>query len=188
MSDTLRAFIAVELPEAAVLYAMKVQEVLKTYRFKARWIPPENMHLTLKFLGDIVSGDAEKIGEALGEAARNDGPIRLAAGGLGGFPGIKKPRVIWCGLKGDTEALVRLQSRLDALLSAFGFPKGKRVFQGHLTLGRVKGGIDPKKMLDAVKEIGTLDPVEFTADTITLFRSDLKPSGAVYTKLIQVAL
>ncbi|MBW1813632.1 MAG: RNA 2',3'-cyclic phosphodiesterase [Deltaproteobacteria bacterium] len=188
MSETLRAFIAIELPETAVTFVIRIQETLKSYRFKVKWVQPENMHLTLKFLGEINREDRVKIEDAISDAGKDCGPIQLSVKGMGVFPGVKRPRVVWCGLKGDTASLVHLQGQLDEKLIDLGFSKEKRPFKGHLTLGRVKGSISPEKIIDAMKEISGFGSKPFKVEAITLFSSDLKPSGAVYTRLKSISL
>ncbi|MBW1847267.1 MAG: RNA 2',3'-cyclic phosphodiesterase, partial [Deltaproteobacteria bacterium] len=172
----------------AVTFVIRIQETLKSYRFKVKWVQPENMHLTLKFLGGIHKDAKEKIEDVISDAAKNYGPMQFSVRGMGVFPGVKRPRVVWCGLKGDTASLVHLQGQLDEKLIDLGFSKEKRPFKGHLTLGRVKGSISPEKIIDAMKEISGFGSKPFKVEAITLFSSDLKPSGAVYTRLKSISL
>lgn len=183
MSDTIRTFIAIELPDNIRSFINKIQEDMKSYGFKMRWVRPESIHITLKFLGDINKADTEKITEAMSQAAKGRPPVSLRVKGIGVFPGIKRPRVIWMGLNGDTFPLIELQKAIDENLGKLGIPKEKRPFKGHLTLARAKGNIDSKKLLDAMKAFGAFESETFIADKVILFKSDLKPTGAVYTKL-----
>jgi len=184
MKNTIRTFVAIPLPESIITFIRKLQDGIRDYGFKARWVRPENIHLTLKFLGDIDKSDTEKIGDAMSDTVKVHPPLSLAAKGIGVFPGIKRPRVIWMGLKGDTFPLIELQKTLDRNLHEVGFPKESRPFKGHLTLTRIKGHIDSRKLLDAMESFGNLESETFAADQIVLFKSDLKPTGAVYTRLI----
>ncbi|QTA86433.1 RNA 2',3'-cyclic phosphodiesterase [Desulfonema magnum] len=184
MPDTIRTFIAIELPSDITAHISDVQKRLKTFGFKMRWVRPENIHLTLKFLGDINKADIEKVGNAMTHAVKECTPLSLAAKGIGVFPGIKRARVIWTGLKGDIHPLIELQKNLEGNLEGIGFPKEKRPFKGHLTLARAKGNMDPQKLLDAINEIGNSESETFFADKVILFKSELKPTGAVYTKLM----
>ncbi len=188
MSDTIRTFIAIELPEQIIDSIGRIQERLQDYGFKVRWVRPQNIHLTLKFLGNIQKVQTEKIHQAIFESARGFAPISIAAKGIGAFPSIKRPRVIWVGLAGQINQLQKLQKALDEKLAANGFPKEKRKFKGHLTLGRVKNKIDPKKLLEAVKEFAGFESEPFVTDTVALFKSELKSTGAVYTKLMETSL
>ena len=188
MSNIIRTFIAIELPEKIIYTIRKVQEEIKSYGLKIRWVRPENIHLTLKFLGDIQAADTENVARAVSETATGYPPISLAVKGIGVFPGIKKPRVLWLGISKQLDLLTALQKTLDEKLEAMGFPKEKRPFRGHLTLGRIKSKIDPKTLHDVLKEFTQFESERFFADRIILYKSDLKPKGAVYTKLIETYL
>lgn len=188
MSNTIRTFIAIELPEKIIYTISKVQEEIKSYGLKIRWVRPENIHLTLKFLGDIKTADTEKVARAVSESATGYPALSLAVKGIGVFPGIKKPRVLWLGISKQLDLLTALQKTLDEKLEAMGFPKEKRPFRGHLTLGRIKSVIDPKTLHDVLKEFIQFESEPFFADRIILYKSDLKPNGAVYTKLVETYL
>ncbi|MEA3435249.1 MAG: RNA 2',3'-cyclic phosphodiesterase [Thermodesulfobacteriota bacterium] len=188
MSDTTRAFIAIELPEEITVFIHKIQEGLRSYGFKARWVRPENIHLTLKFLGDINKEDIKKAGDAIISAAGENASMSLGAKGIGFFPGVKRSRVIWTGIAGQKKELTDLQKTLDGKLDTVGFPKEKRPFKGHLTIARIKRKIDAMRLVDAMKEFGRFESKTFIADEVVLFKSELKPSGAVYTKLMSAAL
>ena len=185
MSDSIRTFIALELPPAVISLLHKVQQDLKRMNIRARWVRPENIHLTLKFLGDINPGDIEKIGTAMVGAAIEFPPVTLTVRGIGVFPRIKRPRVIWMGLGGDIRSLLALQSRLELELAETQFPKDKRSFKAHLTLGRIKQPVNPAVIRQMIGEYASLKSDEFTCDQVFLIKSDLKPSGAVYSKLKQ---
>jgi 2'-5' RNA ligase len=163
-----------------------VQRELKSSRLQVKWVRPENIHLTLKFLGDIDPGDVDKIGRAMSAAAEGFAPFTLAVGSVGVFPGIKRPRVIWVGLNGQIRTLMELQHTLAENMAAVGFPKEKRQFKGHLTLGRIREAINPLAIRRIIEEYSDLRSEDFTVDRTVLFKSDLKPSGAVYTRLQQV--
>jgi len=188
MSDTIRAFIAIELPEKVIASIGRIQESMRSHGFRVRWVRPQNIHLTLKFLGNIKAVETEMIKQAMLESAGGSAPISMAARGIGVFPGIKRPRVLWVGIGGQIGALIELQTALDEKLAAIGFSKEKRAFKGHLTMGRVKDKIDPKKLLGALKEFAGFETEPFVADRMILFKSDLKPTGAVYTKLMEANL
>ncbi len=188
MSQTIRSFIAFELPEAVIALLGKVQQELKSLRLKVRWVRPENIHLTLKFLGNINPGDIENIGGAMSDAAGDCAPFTLTVGGIGFFPGIKRPRIIWVGLGGEIQELLNLQRNLADRLATVGFPKEKRSFKAHLTLGRIRQAVNPSKIGQAIQEYSDSGNQKFTADRVILFKSDLKPSGAEYLQLKQAGL
>lgn len=188
MSNIIRSFIAVEIPEKIISSIDRVQEGIKNYGFKIRWVRPERIHLTLKFLGNIKAADTENVGRAVFEAAKAYTPLSLKVKGIGVFPGIRRPRVVWVGITGQLETLGRLQKTLDENLEAIGFPKEKRPFKGHLTLGRIQKKIDTKTFIEALDTFGNFETETFTADRVVLYKSELKASGAVYTKLMSARL
>jgi 2'-5' RNA ligase len=187
MSPTIRSFIALELPPSVISLLGKVQEDLKSMRLRAKWVRPENIHLTLKFLGNINPGDIDKIGRAMMDAVDDFTAINLVARGVGVFPGIRRARVIWVGLGGQIQLLFAMQRLLEDSLAALGFEKEKRPFQGHLTLGRFRQTVNPSTLRQIMQEYSNLSSEEFTARRIILFKSDLKPTGAVYSQLQQAA-
>ena len=188
MSQTIRSFIAFELPAAVLSLLDNLQQELKSLQLKVRWVRPENIHLTLKFLGDIDPGDIANVGEAMAAAVGEWAPLKLSVGGIGFFPGVKRPRVIWVGLGGEIQALQNLQRNLDQRLADLGFAKEKKSFKGHLTLGRFKGASNRETIRQIMSDYSDAGREEFTANRIILFKSDLKPSGAIYTRLKQVEL
>jgi 2'-5' RNA ligase len=188
MSKTIRTFIAIEIPRNIIHKIRELQEGIKGYGFKIRWVRPENIHLTLKFLGDVEALRIGDIAEAASKTVKGYTPISLKAKGIGIFPGIKRPRVLWVGLTGQLESLMGLQKTLDENLKVLGFPGEKRFFKGHLTMGRIKDKIDVKKFSDALMAFRSFETDEFTAGQIILYKSELKPSGAVYTKLASASL
>ncbi len=184
----MRSFIAIELPQFVSVALEQVQKSLRADKLNIRWVTSQNIHLTLKFLGDITAEMLEPVGRVLIEAASSCNPISLTAAGIGAFPGIKNPRIIWTGVSGDIPQLKAFQQSLEDGLAALGHAREKRAFKAHLTLGRVKGAVDPVKLNSALNRVRDFRTEPFSADRICLFRSDLKPSGPVYTKLASATL
>jgi 2'-5' RNA ligase len=181
MSDAYRTFIALPLPRQVIAYLSKVQHCLAAEGIRARWVRPEGMHLTLKFIGRLAPEKTPAVNVVLDTAAAHYSPLQLTALGLGGFPNRRRPRVLWVGLGGETARLRHLQQDIDSGLAALGWPSEKRPFKGHLTLARARGrrpfesGIEPIAAQCAPRE-----PFAFVADKLTLYHSRLRPEGAVY--------
>lgn len=188
MADSIRAFIAVELPQALTADIQRLQDKLKKQGLHLRWIRPQNIHLTLKFLGNIDAKDVVYITKTLGQAVQPHNAFTLAPQGLGIFPNLKNPKVVWIGVSGDTAKLVALQRSIDDALHILGFAKEKRPFRGHLTIGRVKGRIDSRRIAEALKSCGLFTSDPFNVDRLALIKSDLRPQGPIYTKLEIVPL
>jgi 2'-5' RNA ligase len=187
---TLRTFVAIELSNEARAVLAELQTRLKkiTPPNRIRWTAPENMHLTLHFLGDVAAADIEKIETALEAAAATCPPFSLALADMGAFPNLRRPRVIWTGIQGNKAALETLHRQLgQKLAGAIGFQPENRPYSPHLTLGRVKNGL-PARPLDQLGQALEREPavgrlVELPVTEVCLMRSDLKPSGPIYTKL-----
>jgi RNA 2',3'-cyclic 3'-phosphodiesterase len=187
MSKTIRTFIAIEIPGNVIFKIRELQEGIKVYGLKIRWVRSENIHLTLKFLGDVEAVKIGEIAEAISKTVKGYTPISLKAKGVGVFPSIKRPRVLWVGLTGQLEVLLKLQKTLDENLKLLGFPGEKRPFKGHLTMGRIKERIDVKKFGDALMAFRHFESETFTAGQLVLYKSELKPLGAVYTRLAEAS-
>ena len=141
VSDKARVFIAVHLPEPQLAtLELTVADLRKHGLPKVRWVRPEGIHLTLKFLGNIPASQIEAITVRMTVAAQESFPFRLALGTLGVFPNARKARVLWCGVDGDMALLSDLQLRTETALGSLGYPPENRLFSPHLTLGRVREG------------------------------------------------
>jgi 2'-5' RNA ligase len=188
MVAIIRSFIAIELPEETRKGLSALQEHLKESRAGVRWVKPSSVHLTLKFLGNILPAQVDDIAATVALAVRDESPIHLCAGGLGAFPSPRKPRVIWVGLQGEVERLANIQARLEKALEPLGFAQEGRGFRPHLTIGRVK---DRHRLQSLIEAMSTLELPEFNsfdANEIILYKSDLRPTGAIYTKLHRMPL
>ena len=187
MSETFRAFIAIDLPASIRSSLAEAQEILKSFGFRVKWVRPQNIHLTLKFLGNIDPDNIDKIVAAMTLAAKDFTGVSLVVKEIGVFPDIRRPRVIWAGLNGQPEILENLQQTLDSHLADLGFPKETRPFKGHLTLGRVKGKIGSARMKTAIDKLKGFESQSFEINDIILFKSELRPTGVVYSKVQRVA-
>ncbi len=185
---TIRAFIAAALPAHIIDHVTAVRESLRSAGIRAKWARASNMHLTLKFLGSIDEKEVAPAGRAMSESTGGATPITLLARGIGIFPSLRRPRVIWVGLAGETEKLTLLQGALEDALGAAGFPGENRAFSAHLTVGRVRERIDLKKLSDMIERFEKFESEPFAVDRVILFKSDLKPAGPVYTELLTQAL
>jgi 2'-5' RNA ligase len=180
--QTIRAFIAIELPTAVRQTVGRIQAHLRQTRLPFRWVRPENIHLTLKFLGDIPVIRVDAVHAAM-MAASTVPPPELTVQGIGGFPNLRRPRVLWSGLGGQLDSLARIQQCLDDNLALIGFEKERHGFKGHLTLGRAKGRVDPDLLGAALQALPETESLGFVPVELALLKSDLRPTGAVYTRL-----
>ncbi|MGH9391835.1 MAG: RNA 2',3'-cyclic phosphodiesterase [Vicinamibacteria bacterium] len=181
--ETIRTFIAVDLLEEIRRRMASVIERLRSRAEGVRWIKPEAVHLTLKFLGDVSPEKIGKIGEALAPKLRRVEPFEARVARIGCFPSADRARIVWIGIDEPTGILTRLHEKVDAAMGGLGFPREERPFRAHLTVGRVRrdaGGLDLQSLVarEPAADLGALKIAE-----IILFRSDLRPDGALYTPL-----
>jgi len=184
----IRSFIAIDFPEETRKALKDVQERLKQSGAGVRWVKPGSIHLTLKFLGNIHPAQVEDIALAVAQEIRDQPPITLGAAGLGAFPSLRKPRVIWIGMEGEVQRLTRIQARVENALEPLGFVREKRPFRPHLTIGRVKDRRRLQALIDAMAELKIPEFDSFDVTEIILYKSDLRPTGAIYTKLHRMSL
>ncbi|HEV8702475.1 MAG TPA: RNA 2',3'-cyclic phosphodiesterase [Candidatus Polarisedimenticolia bacterium] len=178
----MRLFVAVELPLSLRQRLGAVQDAMRSAPLEVRWVRPEGIHLTLKFLGETEDARLAVIAAALGGAGRDLAPFRLMAGGAVPFPDRGTPRLIWTEIEGDLESVRRLAAAIDRAMASLGFPPEGREFKAHLTLGRVRGR-SRGDWRATLQKTGELARGEFEVREYVLFQSLLSPGGSVYTPL-----
>lgn len=180
----IRAFLAIDPPEEVLRQIGAHQERLRRrIQGVISWVRPRGIHLTLKFFGDIAPADVERISRAVEPLVAGTSPIHIEVRTMGVFPDSNRPRVLWMGMEGDIHHLTVLQKSVEGTLEAEGFPREARPFRPHLTLGRIKTPRGLIGLARAMEEAADWAAGGFIARELHLFKSDLSPQGAVYTKL-----
>ena len=183
-NKNIRAFLAIDPPAVVLENIQAMQNRLKkSIQGAIRWVRPEGIHLTLKFFGDISAYDVENLSEVIAKETTTVPPIALEVRGMGAFPDVNRPRVIWMGITGKLTPLLSLQRNLEEEFSKRGFPKENRLFRAHLTVGRVRVPKGISGLAPSVEAGGNMTAGNFTAGELTLFQSSLSPQGAIYSKL-----
>ncbi len=183
-----RAFLAIELPDALRPGLALVQGELNKSRAEVRWVPPGNIHLTLKFFGNVPEDEIDSLALAAREAAAAEEPFQLRVTVAGAFPSPKAPRVVWLGLEGDLLPLTHLYSRLEKAFATLGYLPEGRAFNPHLTLGRVKSPVNRARLAEMLAKLPPVDWPPFTVKELILFQSVLSPQGSKYTPLKVIPL
>lgn len=188
----LRAFIAIELPknplDAIEKQTTRLRQILGNDI--VRWVPTQNLHLTLKFLGDTAASHVDFLKQLLIREAESHSQFNLQLGGLGSFPTSRRPRLLWIGIHAPTD-LTSLQKSIEAGTSRLGYEQEERAFSPHLTIGRTRQTVSPPELqkiraaLDTI-QLGNIGIVR--VDSIHLIKSDLQPSGSIYTTLFSAPL
>ena len=181
-----RLFVAVELPGPVLEAVGRLQHELQRHVPRGmRWVRPEGIHLTLKFLGETPRERVPAIAEVLAGSVAGIGPHELSLGAMGTFGSRGAPRVVWVDLEGDVETLGRLKGQVDGALDAIGFPREKRTFTAHLTLARVR----PESAREVAEPLAqalrstSVAQATFPVRELSLMLSKLGPGGAVYTRV-----
>lgn len=172
----IRTFVAIEIPDAIKTAIGTAVAGLREKNRGVRWVKPEGLHITLKFLGDVHEETVAPLSADLDGAAAASRPLSLSMAGFGAFPGLRRPRVVWLGLKGDVAELAALARSIDGVCARYGIAEERRPFSGHITLGRLK----TPSVVDL--GIGSVTGM-FMASEVLLYRSVLSPGGAQYTVL-----
>jgi RNA 2',3'-cyclic 3'-phosphodiesterase len=181
-----RTFIGLELPEAVRVQAGALQGRLAGLGDKIRWVNPRNLHLTLRFLGEISRSQVETVCLAVRSAAARTDAFPIHLSGTGCFPSPRRPRAFWIGVA-DASNLIRLFETVEEELFSAGFPRETRPFSPHLTLGRVRVDRSSARLGEAMTG-AEFDMAPFPVTEVTVMRSDLKASGAVYTPIAKLKL
>jgi RNA 2',3'-cyclic 3'-phosphodiesterase len=188
----IRAFIAIILPDEIKQHLSLIQRKFLNSGInpdirsdiRASFPKAESLHLTLKFLGNISVSDINKIKNCMEKAVVGIPVHSLFVSGIGVFPSVKNVRIIWAGLSGRIELTEKLAKQLEAhLFEDIDIQKEAKVFRPHLTLARVKSKIPPAKAIQQIKEFSTISSPEFSVTGISLFKSELAPSGAIHEQI-----
>lgn len=187
----LRLFIAVELPAEIQQNVYKeTANLRRTLDSLVRWVAVENMHLTLKFLGDVAPSNVEFLMQMLRQEAETIPCFKIQLTGLGSFPSLKRPRVIYIGIQAPV-ALDTLQRGIESACSRLGYESEERPFSAHLTIGRVKQKVtaaEQQKIRRAIESTQVDLLGSARVDSVYLYKSELKPGGSVYTRLYAAPL
>jgi len=188
MAETVRTFIAIEMPPEVRDYLEGCQELLRGTGGTVRWLRTDLIHLTLVFLGEVAVEELPALGSAVEQAVAGFRPFALCAGGAGQFPPSGRPRVIWIGIDEPTGSLLRLQEAVADATAPFAEKVENRAYRPHLTLGRVRGGRDLHRLSASVADLADSRGPEFDADEIVVMQSTLSPQGPTYSPLSRIAL
>ena len=191
-NQQVRAFIAIELPEELKLALVQLQTELKSARQSfVKWVVPEGIHLTLKFLGNIATDNVSEIIKAINQASKGIPPFRVETTDLGVFPNLRKPRVLWLGIDGNLNTLINLQKHIDDVMEPMGFLPERRAFTPHLTLARIRENAslqDRREFSELIDRTHADIKCKIEVNSISLMKSQLLSGGAVYTCLDEVKL
>lgn len=180
----IRSFLAFELSSDIKEIIARVSGEIRKSTLDVRWVKVDNIHLTVVFMGNTKTEDIKPIGDAIQKVCLKYGSFYISLKGMGCFPNRRNPRVLWLGLNGDLERMSHFRDALQKYLKSYGVKEEKRRFKPHLTLGRFrKSPKNSPRLDDFILKYRDLKSPASLLNELILFKSDLKPGGAVYTKL-----
>jgi len=184
MQHMVRTFVAVEVSGDVRARAARVVEQLRQTPARVRWVEPENMHLTLKFLDNVEAERIPDVCRAVADAARTVRPFDFQAVGVGAFPDTARPRTVWIGGREGTDEMIALHDALDLTLEELGFRPEHRRFRPHLTIGRVRGGPGGiRELAAAIAELADFECGTTLVEDAVVFASKLERTGPLYEVL-----
>lgn len=184
----IRAFIAIEIPAEIQNKIGDLQNSLKGIGGRISWTKPGNIHLTLKFLGDIDEAIIDEISAELLLAVQNITGFKISVKAIGVFPNFRRPRVIWIGANSERDQLQELAAQIEDCMENFGFEKESRRFSAHLTLGRIKEATAIEPVMDKLESYEGFEAGSFDVNAFYLIKSELHPAGSIYTPLKRIVL
>lgn len=188
MQSVIRAFIAIEINEAARAKLAAMQDMLKEAGGHVSWVQPRNIHCTLVFLGDILPPAVDAAGDALADIAAGCKPFEIEISGLGFFGSPRSPRIIWAGLTGRTDAMIELQGKITASVLRAGLNPGEKPFRPHLTIGRVRSNRNAAGLLHVLGKNRDKTFGAIAVKQVVLMESRLAAAGPAYFPLRSAAL
>ncbi len=185
----MRLFIALPLPSNIESKLSEIIDDLKSHEGKVKWVKPNNIHITVRFLGETDQGQVPVIKNIMDNVSSKYNSYNLTIDRLGGFPNLNKPRVIWAGLTDDDQIsiMARMVKEVEYDIRKLGFDPEEKRFKPHLTLGRIKALKDLDELLDYLRSY-KLEPTQFILNRLCLFKSTLTPQGPIYECMHEVEL
>ncbi len=185
----IRTFVAVEVSESVRGQAVELVRRLKPCPVKVGWVEPAHMHITLKFLGEQTDEAVADICRAVREGAATVDPFEFGCVGAGAFPSLERPRTLWLGVTEGLAQLQGLHAAVDAALARLRFPRDRQRFLPHLTIGRVReGGAGLRALAEGLRKLQDFEGGTTIVDEVTVFSSELRPTGPVYDVLATAPL
>jgi len=183
--DKYRAFIAIDIPCFPKL--VEIEKELKDTGADIKLVEPENIHITLKFLGDISTDISQEIKKIIEESVKNYKAFEIKLSNIGVFPSKEYIKIIWIGIQ-DTDTLKNIAENIDKKINQIGFKREKRPFSAHLTIGRVKNAKNKEKIIQIINKYQNVDFFKLKVKEIILKKSTLTPKGPIYSDIEKIKI
>lgn len=181
--EQIRCFVAIEIPETIQTLLTSAQEELRKFVRGVSWVKRENIHLTLRFLGDVTPNQISVIKYSIEQVTDTRSPFSMELGGIGAFPNLSRPRIIWAGVKIGADEVGAIAREIDLRLSRRGYERDGKPFRPHLTLARLKSRTNLKPLIDVFQQYDTISGARMMVKQVRIVQSQLRRGGAVYTPL-----
>lgn len=184
---SIRTFIAIPTPDNVRQVLSDIQAELKTSRAEVKWELQEKLHITLRFLGNVDDRQLPQLMDECSKSICNFPSFSLIYGGLGCFPDIRNPRIVWAGSHNDDGTLFKMRKEIDDIVAGYGFERENRSFHPHITLARIKGKQNIPNLIKMLQSI-TFEPHPVIIDEVHFMKSELRPTGSIYTRMHTIVL
>jgi RNA 2',3'-cyclic 3'-phosphodiesterase len=180
----MRTFIAINLPDEIQHAVSDYVDSIKKSMKDIKWVDSNNLHFTIKFLGEVNDSDIKKVTDCMSNVAREYSPFEIGLSDTGFFPSESNPKVVWIGVDGGEDTLLDLYQDMENCLEESGFDRESKTFSPHLTIGRVK----KFKKVTVPDNLLDFEPVRFTVSSLAVMKSTLTPEGPIYEKIFESEL
>ncbi len=186
--ENLRLFIAVEIPAEVRKRLGEIEKELVASGADVKWVPEGNFHATLKFLGGVSSARVDAVTSAIEGAVQGVPGFEVCLAGVGAFPNLRRPNVVWVGMKSGADQMKVLAERVERAMEPLGFAPEKRPFSPHITLGRARTPKNAERLKELIERLRDEEAGAFRVEGVALMKSDLRPTGPVYTRIADFRL
>lgn len=186
--EQLRLFIAVEIPAEIRKRLAEIEKQLMASVADVKWVPEGNLHITVKFLGSVDSDRVQAISSAVESAVNGSSAFNVALTGVGAFPNIRRPSVVWVGITSGGDELKAVAEKIDSAMEPLGFAREARPFSPHITVGRTRSPKNTDRLCELIERLREEDAGAFRVGAVSVVKSDLRPTGPIYTRIADLRL
>jgi len=186
--DKIRTFIAIELPGEVRRRLAEIEKELLASGADVKWVPETNFHITLKFLGGVDADRVDALTKAVESATEGVSTFDAAFAGVGAFPNVRRPNVVWVGIVSGGEEMKALAARVDSALEKLGFAREERPFSAHVTIGRSRTGRNADKLRELIEKLVEAEAGSYRVEAVSVMESELRPTGPIYSRIAELRL
>lgn len=183
LMESIRTFIAIQMPADIRQKLAEIGEELKKSGADAKWVAEDNFHITLKFLGNVTAGRMTAVSQVVGSVVERTESFHLVLSGVGAFPRLSRPSVVWVGISDGSDRVASLAEKIDAELGRLGFEREERPFSGHVTIARIRTSKNLERLKEIIEGLREQHVGVFGVESVAIMKSELRRSGPIYTAI-----